>query len=217
MVQHQRQSLGADTLIPIRFGNPIPRNGFTIAGRQVAVTRGAIADGTDGLSGRFQFNGPSGVIVKHRADDFQAFFHIVVRAPSGTRSHVRIRGIFIESLCITVLPPTQQDSLGFHPDFFHIHPRRLSVHVIHHCQELTAVFLVQADVVGRDIHLLHPFLTGKTFDLGKQKARITMPPMFRKSIDKPHPRSEFRRLDIIKAGVGAIRYQLVTFGQQQHF
>ena len=62
----------------------------TIAGRQIAVARGAITDGANRLARLFPLDSPRGIVIEHCADNLQALIHAFVRWPASTRPHIRV-------------------------------------------------------------------------------------------------------------------------------
>ena len=84
VVEHQLQSLGANTLVPIGLCYPVARDRLVFAGRQFAVARRAVPDGTYRLASRFEFDGPVGIVVKHGADNVEALLHALVWWPTCT-------------------------------------------------------------------------------------------------------------------------------------
>jgi hypothetical protein len=91
-------------LVPIGFGNPIAYKRFAFAGGNRAASCREIANAADGLALRFEFDGPSGVVVEHGSDNLQTHFNGTVRWPAGARANVGVGGVFEKGLGVIIAP-----------------------------------------------------------------------------------------------------------------
>ena len=69
VVEHQFQSFGADTLVPVRFSYPVAHLTVVFSDRNVAGFMGVVADAADSLACLFQHNRPCRVVMEECADN----------------------------------------------------------------------------------------------------------------------------------------------------
>lgn len=114
VVKHQPQRFGAQTLVPKRLSQPIAHLAVVRPDADIAGLLGVVADATYGFPCLLENNGPSGVIVEEGADDLYAFLYRLVRRPSCTWSHVRVRRILEENLSVCFRPSAKHYSVCLH-------------------------------------------------------------------------------------------------------
>ena len=118
MVYHKLQCFCTDTFVPIGLSHPVADEWFTLAGRQVTFTRGAVAHSPNRLSSFLQLDGPCVQrIVKYGADNLQTLLHTLMRRPSCTRPNIWIGSPLEQRLRITVSPRAQYNTICFHCHF----------------------------------------------------------------------------------------------------
>ena len=114
MINHQLQSLRANTLIPIGLSHPIAYQRLALSRREIVAITRQIAHCADGFARLLEFYCPGGVIVENGPDHFQAFLYRLMRRPARTRPHIRVRSIFKQYLGVTFAPKAQDDLFCFH-------------------------------------------------------------------------------------------------------
>ena len=114
IIYQQTQSLGTDATIPKRSSYPIACFHIVLAYADVTFAANVIADAAYYLVCGFQFDGPGVVVVEDSTDYLPAFFSAFVRRPAGTRAHLGVDGVFIQSLCVAFTPWTEYQTFCFH-------------------------------------------------------------------------------------------------------
>ncbi len=108
--------------------------------------------------------------------------------------------------------PPRRDASSDPPD---IDPRRIAVHIVQDRVKLKAVLLVQADVIRREPDRRDLRFLCKALGLPQQQPREAVAPIRGERVDKSHPRSEVRRLNVVPLREGAVGDQRVAVCEQE--
>lgn len=96
MIHQKLQGFGANASIPKGFSHPIANRRLVGKGRQVALSRVAVADGAYKQIALFQHDSPCGVVAENGANDVQTLFDGLVRCPARPRPYIGVGGVLVQ-------------------------------------------------------------------------------------------------------------------------
>ena len=114
VLHHQPHGFGADAFPPVGAGDPVAHLALVVGDLQIGGGGWQVTHAADGLAGLLPLHRPHRFGVEEGADDFQAFFHALVRRPARAGPHLGVGGILVQGLGVALTPRPEQDSGGLH-------------------------------------------------------------------------------------------------------